>query len=261
MKRKTVFLCVAVAVMAHVCFAVDFAKVLLPIVIQTSINGAFGSVWSSRFTISNPTDASVFVRGYDMECPATCVSPSYINPHVTFSPRTFELDQTVPGLFVQVERDSVDSLNYELRVQDLSRQSQTWGTEIPVVKESDALARMGQLLDVPLSTGFRAMLRIYDFAPAPGHTVSVRFVEYDPNATSNWNSSSRVLAQRTYALSVPSKDGIPGFAAEADLGSLPELVGHDRIRIEMVPSAGVRYWAFVSVTNNATQHVTVISPH
>jgi len=33
------------------------------------------------------------------------------------------------------------------------------------------------------------------------------------------------------------------------------------IRIEVrAPEGGSRFWAFVSVTNNQTQHVTIISP-
>jgi hypothetical protein len=42
---------------------------------------------------------------------------------------------------------------------------------------------------------------------------------------------------------------------------MPELAGSERIRIEIEPLDGrAEYWAYVSVTNNATQHVTIVSP-
>lgn len=39
------------------------------------------------------------------------------------------------------------------------------------------------------------------------------------------------------------------------------MVFHDTVRAEIEPlTEGLRYWAFVSVTNNETQHVTTITP-
>ena len=56
----------------------------------------------------------------------------------------------------------------------------------------------------------------------------------------------------------------PAYAAIGDLvGSWPELAGKGPLRIEIDPDVilGQRTtWAMVSVTNNETQHVTVISP-
>jgi hypothetical protein len=55
---------------------------------------------------------------------------------------------------------------------------------------------------------------------------------------------------------------VPGHARITDLVSAyPVLTGVERLRIEIEPlTPDVRFWAFVSTTNNETQHVTVTLP-
>jgi hypothetical protein len=252
---------VALCICAATARATDFAKVLLPVVIQSPVAGAYHSLWATRFTISNPSNTSFFVVGYDAECPITCVGDGYILPHTTFAPMSFETDPSAPGILLRVETSGVDKLGYELRVQDLSRDAETWGTEIPIVKESHALTSVSELLDVPLDPRFRDMLRMYDFDPAAGHSVLVRYIAVDPNSRSTWNTNSTVLAEKTYFFSVPDRVGVPGYVAVPDIANTPELSGYSRLRVEVTPlTSALRYWAFVSVTNNATQHVTLITP-
>ncbi|HEY0593460.1 MAG TPA: hypothetical protein VGF40_16935 [Thermoanaerobaculia bacterium] len=59
----------------------------------------------------------------------------------------------------------------------------------------------------------------------------------------------------------PGSDFEPGYA---DLAALvdrhPVLVQSERIRIEVrATDPAVRIWGFATITNNETQHVTVIS--
>ena len=52
----------------------------------------------------------------------------------------------------------------------------------------------------------------------------------------------------------------PGYANFAD--ALPQLQGHTRVSVEIMPLAqDLRVWAFISITNNETQHVTTVTPH
>jgi hypothetical protein len=50
--------------------------------------------------------------------------------------------------------------------------------------------------------------------------------------------------------------------AKNEAPTLPfELADVPRVRVDVeAVSAGLRFWAFASVTNNATQHVTVVTP-
>lgn len=44
----------------------------------------------------------------------------------------------------------------------------------------------------------------------------------------------------------------------------PEIAGKGPLRVSispLAPSIHARFWSFISVTNNDTQHVTVISPN
>ena len=47
----------------------------------------------------------------------------------------------------------------------------------------------------------------------------------------------------------------PGYA------QLTDFPVEDHARIEIEPRGGKRIWAFVSVTNNTTQLITVVAPH
>ncbi len=73
----------------------------------------------------------------------------------------------------------------------------------------------------------------------------------------------REFPLRTVSTSDPSGDvlTIPGFLELSQLDFIAPAGGFDRLRIDVLPvSPGTRIWAFVSVTNNETQHVTIIAP-
>jgi hypothetical protein len=53
----------------------------------------------------------------------------------------------------------------------------------------------------------------------------------------------------------------PGYA-DLGLWSVAEIADGSRLRIEVLPeTAGAKLWGMVSVTNNDTQHVTIIAPN
>ena len=160
-----------------------------------------------------------------------------------------------PGIFLRVfDTTFSPAVTAHLRVQDVSRQSETWGTEIPVVRESDALTGATDLMDIPLGPEFRSLLRIYDFAPGV-HAVRMRMFrlpdEMEPA------DADPLIAEWELTLGHGGDPRFPGYAQLM----LPTTVVGERVRAEIAPLAeGMRFWAFVSVTNNATQHITVITP-
>jgi hypothetical protein len=162
----------------------------------------------------------------------------------------------VPGRFLLVDTDRRADIKVELRVRDLSRQHSTWGTEIPVIDEAKAAQQTVQLLAVPIDTDFRSLLRVYDFDPAPGHFAVVRVFKPSGGLTSD-----ELLKEISLPLRVPrAPDEYPGYA-QLSISGLADLPMSGNLRIEVVPTTtGLRFWAFVSVTNNDTQHVTLITP-
>jgi hypothetical protein len=151
-----------------------------------------------------------------------------------------------------------------LRVQDISRQSQTWGTTVPVVHEDDAYRTTMTLLDIPVSDRFRSMLRVYDFDPDATRKVLIRI--YATNASAKQpelTPPDRLLTEFpvTLALLNPELQSLHPAYAQVSLSDIPEVRTAETVRIEVVPqSPAMRFWGFVSVTNNETQHVTNIGP-
>ncbi len=144
-----------------------------------------------------------------------------------------------------------------LRAQDLSRQSQTWGTSYPVVSEEQFTTGEFGLSDIAVGPQFRSMLRVYDlqsrgsgrlglrvYAPSSGLSPDLLIGEY--SLPFNYDPGSSILE--------------PGYL-EWSLWNLPELGPYETVRLALTPeTSGLRFWGFVTVTNNETQHVTVIEP-
>jgi len=233
------------------------SKLLLPILAPTPVPGGFGSLWTTQVTVVNVGTQSIRVSGLLQRCPFECIYPD-LPPNTTtdFSPYT---SRGIPGRFLWVDADRRADIKIELRVRDLSRQLSTWGTEIPVIDEAKASRQTVQLLGVPVDTEFRSLLRVYDFDPAPGHFVVVRvFVPrvFKPDSP----NPDELLKEISLPLSVPeSPNEYPGYA-QLNIDGLADL-SSGNLRIEVAPTTtGLRFWAFVSVTNNDTQHVTLVTP-
>ena len=135
-----------------------------------------------------------------------------------------------------------------------------------------------KLLDVTVDPRFRSTLRIYRFDTFTDFPPAVRVRIYDLCGLSpiDRNCSSAPFAETTLVLRKTENDpNHPDFAMIGNLvDAFPQLTNVQPIdlpplnyfrpaavRIEIEPlTADLRFWAFVSVTNNETQHVTVITP-
>lgn len=244
-----------------------FERFLVPIFIREAIPGAFGSSWMTDFWISNSGPVPVdFGGGFDFGCsfPPCVPGSGTLNPGVTFRPRVIARPDGLQGTFVLADAQSAEGLSWALRFRDLSRQSQTWGTEVPVVREAEFRSEKISLIDIPRTTGFREVLRVYS-AGDNGAQASVRVRAYRirsendlPNALPDSFLGESVLHLQFVS---PGSSAYPGYAAVFDLGTIASLGGVDRIRLDIEPiSPGVRVWAFVTVVSNETQHATVITP-
>jgi hypothetical protein len=253
---------------------VSYERVLLPVVVKGEVPGALGSRWTTQVSILNNSGQDVDVKGYvtaPRGCPILCNPSPLTRPAIAFYPAIASPGAVTQGAILLLDRRFSDSVEVHLRVQDISRQSQTWGTEVPVVREKGLYQGTLNLLDIPIGVAFRQTLRVYDVDARPDAVVRVRFYRVNP-AT---DTTSEVLdpappdllvAERTVHLITEQRIGTPaydlGYAEISNVGVLPELQNVDRIRIEVTSlTTGLRFWGFVSVTNNDTQHVTVISPH
>ena len=126
------------------------------------------------------------------------------------------------------------------------------GTQIPVVPETAALRQRIELLSVAIAPPFRSMLRIYDFDPDSSHAVLVSIFLPGPN-------HGILLDTRLLPMAQPADPHtFPGYA-QLDLSYLADRARE--VQVEVAPATdGLRFWAFVSTTNNQTQRVTLSTP-
>jgi len=224
----------------------DYERILFPIV--TSGAGAFGSLWHTDLTLHNATDATVFPSG--PTCNPRILAPCFIfhiDPHQTVQATLFADTPANPGAILRIPRKVSSSIDIQARVEDLSRQALTFGTSIPIVHESDFRSVI-RLHAVPTDVRFRDTLRVYGFTNTRGATV--RIVD---------EATHTVIASTSLDLIQPlDKTSYPPFAQITSLrDTFPQIASYESVGLEVESDL---VWAFVSVTNNETQHVTVIAP-
>jgi hypothetical protein len=241
----------------------EYEAILIPITTRSAKPGAHGSLWTSDVRMVNRAGVAL-LPGVDFFpsaaaaplTPKRVVSPSFVLPRA-------DVDDP-PTALMYVRSEFVPLLSFESRTRDLSRASETWGTEIPVVRERDMRWTL-TLLDVPTTSGFRSTLRLYtaDFVGCCRSTVTFYSNDGDVLATRSVsllypNGASGGLVPPPYVREGSAQFPLQPAYAQLDLQSIPEIEGYDRIWI--VVNGNGRIWGFVSVTNDATQHVTTITP-
>ncbi|HEX6083616.1 MAG TPA: hypothetical protein VF266_03765 [Thermoanaerobaculia bacterium] len=222
-----------------------FERILFPVVFAT--DGANGSRWRSEATISNP-------RPWFVEN-ANTLSP--VRPCLTYpcgerlGPAELVTygDGYPRGFVLHAPRPEAPDLAFALRVRDVSRQAEGLGTQIPVVREKDFTHGTGiTLLDVPVDPRYRVKLRVYMIDPLPAYgqlaQISLR------------NTVTRATTLiRTFQLQ-PGGRNEPHYA-EIDL---PAGAANERVNVHVRMPLDATAWGFATVTNNATQQVTIVTP-
>jgi hypothetical protein len=248
------------------CFAITMSAaaetILLPVITHGPQPGAHGSIWEAQLAITNTSDSVVEVEGLYSGCPFPGCATFYALPRTTLIAKPWG-SSDMHGAFIDIDPARSRDIAVQLRIRDLSRQELTWGTEIPVVRVADYTADPVHLIDVPHRPGFRQKLRIYgaDSGSAPAVRVAIYSLDQAPPYP-----TTAVPDEFIAEIEVPLWAVRGGFwpsghsFGELDLQDLPQLEGRERLRLEVIPVDSSRLWAFVSITHNATQHVTIVSP-
>lgn len=250
--------------------ASDYTRFLIPFFSNFPASGAFGSIWTTDLTLYFDDASSDIVTITPMTLQRCGVTPhcrpDFIIPHKSVvHPVAAPFDALVPAYFEYVESKYADRFTMTLKVQDLSRNLETWGTELPIVRDSDFGTGTIHLLDVPTSDRFRQTLRIYDDRGVDG-AVHVRvFGLKDRNA-----AAEELITEFDAPLTTPPFNeqgpfGSPLHPAYAQihlwtLSSQLSTFETAHIAIDSLPDDLAKHWAFVTVTNNDTQHVTTVTP-
>lgn len=221
---------------------------LLPVISTGDTPGANGSVWRTILSIWDPEEGAIQLD------PTWLPGPGDPNP----------------SRFASIEES--DDLAVHLRVQDISRNGETYGTAIPIVRDIDLRIERLMLDRVPTDARFRVALRIYMVNGMYG----TGFVAQPFRVRVFRAGTNELLLEDTADVRTPYGTDIlnpraplyPAIHQNHDfIATHPELFAAEQVRIEIDPGTRASenpvplYWAFVTVTHRETQHVTVIAPH
>ncbi len=254
---------------AQPVFDETYERFLLPVFIgQTP--GTNGSLFSTSLTVFN-TSVSYDLRiwGLEEHCGVNviCPPPDYAEP-VVVRPYAAEgvffegpviLPNGNPGRFVYVPKTEANRFAATLRAFDVSRSSQNYGTQMPVVRESDFSNEPIALPDVPMRPPFRNTLRIYSTTPTKAYV---------------WFAGPEIIGSPTITppagQEVILREGMNEFdPAYAQFTRFEEYPHNLTVVVQpgepsclgcVPPPPAAKLWAFITVTNNDTQHITTIFP-
>jgi hypothetical protein len=219
----------------------NFDRVLIPVIYDGP--GQNGAVWDTDVWVMNGSNYDIaFMRG-----PV---------PQLEREQLTRIEDAAPNGYVLYPVKNAVEDLAINVLVRDRSRQSEALGTEIPAVREREFKSRRILLMNVPSDPKFRLTLRLYAFE----RLQLMDWLNY-------WLfdlETGRQVAFDVVTFHPPADETMPWHATVDLTAKHPDIVRHGRpMRLSISPvrpDPNSRFWAFLTVTNNETQHVTAITP-
>ncbi|HEX9983626.1 MAG TPA: hypothetical protein VGF69_10205 [Thermoanaerobaculia bacterium] len=267
MRYSVLGLCVLVATTAVALTPPPYERVLVPLSVADA-PGANGSLWTTEFSIVN--GATVGGSLSPRPCiagtgPLPCLETILLPPNRTVRVPPFGTPEA-PGVLFLVSAWTAPVTSFTLHVRDLSRQGESWGAEVPVVRERDFFTGMVNMTSIPFGADYRQTLRVYALLDNGG-SARFRVKLYAVEA-----AEDRLLREEVITLDPPPPPPPNRLATPLAQTTITALfaggaAGATRVRVSIEPVTDPlalaqphRYWAFVSVTNNVTQQVTTITP-
>jgi len=216
----------------------DYERMLVPV--SGSTVGQFGSVWTA--TISGYGGSGVFLVLPYCTPSLVCGYDYALRPGI---PSTFTVSPSTSGDFLYVPKASANDVDLVVHVSDYLHPADS-NVDVPIVRAADFRSSI-RLLDVPSASNIRSMLRVYGY-----QTGTVTVVARDASGQ-QISTTTLTLTGADYVY-----NGFlmyPAFAGEP-----LSFDGQNDVMLDIISDSGSPIWAFVSVTNNDTQHVNLIVP-
>lgn len=235
---------------------------LLPVYLDGKVSGSGASSWATEFWIRNQGEKTVLLAPWN--CPADQICPAIVPLTRALAPQEslrnlpafFRPPSPNPARLLYVGTEGAAAVSTNLRVFELSRNTVDAGTDIPVIREKDFRAGSIELLAVPVNDHFRLLLRIYDMTQSESK-FRIRILEQHEGVDQKLVRTVELTGRSSDSEPFPLQ---PAYAQYTGLGEqLPAETTAIRVAIEPL-TTGSLYWAFVSVTNNDTQRVTLVTP-
>jgi hypothetical protein len=231
----------------------DTVRFLVPVAISAA--GALGTNWRTEVFLNNASPEAFALGGGTTSASGTI--PTIAGSATTALALYPPAGNT--GAFVYIPKRLVDNVTVSLRVHDTTRDSDSWGTEVPVVPETQ-FKREAVLVGVPTDARYRTLLRVYSYNASE---TPVRIDLRDDATGELLTTQSALLKSGIPSVSTTTPPTAPAYAQIAlDSILAPFAATHSRIRAEVTSTFAPAppIWAFVSITNNATQQVTTVTP-
>jgi hypothetical protein len=236
--------------------------ILLPLAFgpDAELRGAYGTLWRGEVWVHNRSSQSV-ATVTTLGCPVLGCTFEYPGGYLGLLREPLD---SIPdrGILLTPSLGSAPALSFSNRIFETTRHAQPQGIELPVVREEQFLTGTSLLLGIPAGPGVRSALRVYDPRPLAGVITVGRAVKVELLDTRG-NVVGTTTLTTTFTLGLNPADPLrPGFAAILDLASaFPAVNGLDHFHMRLTPlTQGGEYWAMVSVTDNDTQQVLLITP-
>lgn len=248
------FLAILLAVIAPAHAEEPTPRFLVPLVAQEQ-PGAHGSVWTTTLRVYNAGDESVLLYPAPI-CAGLCGDLTGVSSGHEQSFDLYRFPADAPPGRVLYVYDAPVRLFFQLRVRDESRAAQSMGVQIPIIPEASLFREPIALLGIPGDARFRHTLRIYDIDNHPSQ-FRIRVMQ-----------GLQTVHEETVMLQVNEidfgserrEDVIGPSAVQLDFrGRIPSEDQLYYLTIE--PLQDSPFWAFLSVTNNETQEVTLVLPN
>ena len=157
-----------------------------------------------------------------------------------------------PGALMHVRRGQTDQVFFDLLVREVTSAAENQGTRIPLVRESEMFARPVELLNVTLTETVRGRLRLYAMPAAAPPLVRVEMYPLE---------GEDLLGEVTLALEPGLRSNFPRYAEAVLEPPRFAFESGQPVRLRITPlGEEFAYWAFVSLTNNETQLISIVTP-
>lgn len=156
--------------------------------------------------------------------------------------------------YVYMPKASAARMRMSLVVEssERSRVDERSYTELPVVSTRDFTTKKMQFVGVRVDEGFRQTVRMYGLDGRKSGQVMMRVYPFDSNEL--LHACVHDIHPITSEQTEEGRDLRPAFGMECDMSVHIPTRGQ-KVRIELEPiTPDFHYWAFISITNNKTQH-------
>ena len=231
----------------------DYERVLVPITTRT-VHGVGGAIWSTELRIFNSAHETLTMFGPSVD-PSLVVDVLQTETEL-IAPRTGNVD----GAFLHIPKSLATAPKFALRVRDTSGGKNILGSEMPVVPVEEFTNEI-TFVDLPWERRFRGTLRIYSENEAPMQVLVTVYLEdgNTPREQFTVDLHGIVHALPDPFPTHPAYAAIQGITPGMHSGRNPSRITISNMSSIITP-APAKIWAMLSITDNETQQVTVLTP-